>query len=149
MPEMDTLIEAIAAQWTEVGVNVTIKKVAAEDNRESYRAREPMPFIFPTRSVPQVQPVPNNFGLFYGTDSTFGGVGDKTVDGMLAQFETLPVDEWPANFAKISQRIYDEHLTIPLVGVKPTVAFDPKVVEDWVGVFGFGFDGLTTLKAAE
>lgn len=150
VPEIQSIIEAVASNWADIGVDASIQRVEAITLQEAYRARADMPFIFPTRFVPRVQPLPFEFlGFYDANDGFIGGVGDEEVQRLIDELPSVPPDEWAEHFAEITHEIVDKHLEIPLPAVFPVVAFNPEVVADWTGTMKFGFDGIVTAEKAE
>lgn len=149
VPEMPTIVEAVAAQWADVGVKAKIELTEQAPISQGYRDRDRLPYIFTTRSPYNSFNPASLLDLFFHKDGAFGGTDAATSALVEQSAKLIDPKAKAAAWAKVGQAIYDGYWTVPMPAVIPIVAVNPKTVSSWVGTFAYQFDGLTSFKRAK
>lgn len=148
VPEIQTVIEAIAAQWAQIGVTAKIQPTEQAPISQAYRQRDKLNYIFTTRNPYNAFDPASLFSLLFDQDGAFGGTDKATSQLVKQAAATSDSKQLATLYARIAQQVYDGYWQIPLPAVTSTVAINPKRVSSWTGTFAYGFDGLTTFTRA-
>jgi len=153
VPEINDVTQAVASQWSTMGVRTEIQPIDGGSVLAAYRSRQEMRYIFSTRNPYNLFAPEALLQTFYQSKDTFGGIGQPDETEVDKQFEILNTSGDPGKraqaMARIGQIVHDGFWNIPIAAVRAVVAFRGSRISDWVGTFGYGFDGLATLKSPD
>ena len=131
IPELPNIAEAIAADFSAVGLRPDFQEVDRSVYRATYRAKEGHNFLWPNWTGPISQEVMVRFHGY----SVDGGwtYEDTRVDQLYLQLvETIDPDARSAILRQVGDIWFDNYFNIPLFWIFTELVVDPNVVAEYV-----------------